>query len=288
VSATAAEFGGWVAMALARSPETAIKAITGAFPESRIRAAQQAIARKPDGGPEPVTEPDQPGAEQWCDWCGRTDPEHGLTRVYETPVSAWPSVPDPETPGQHIPVFRKVAPEPPDLGKAYEPPHCVDEPACYRERADRVDQWRSRQYPGWQPSPAELAWLGRERAQAREVLALAQAAGYAIKGWAELQEQLGELEPRQDDVVALSGTEDAVALSGGEPFGWAISAGAESGWEHTLRGNPLHRSHTLGWQLRQFPQYEPVPAAGAVQGVTEAVKTARTRRRKIRRRVRLR
>jgi hypothetical protein len=267
-------FGSWCAMQLARYPERTIERMVRVFPESRLRAARRVISQVPgDFAPDAYAEPDsdEPGTE-YCDWCGRTDPEGGLTRFWPPPATAPERVP--EVQDSH--------------------PHCADERACQRERDERLPQWRRHQHPEWRVTLRDLARLANEKHQARVVLSMAEAAGYAIRGWLEVQDQLDQDEGGS---IALSGDGDgAVELTGTEPFGWAISAqNPHAGWEHTLRGNPLHRSHTLGWQLRQFPQYEPVPAAGAVQGAAGAVSTAigqqaraGRRTRKVRRRARLR
>ena len=78
-------------------------------------------------------------------------------------------------------------------------------------------------------------------------------------------------------MVALSGAEDdgLVALIG-EPFPWAISAGANLGWEHSMR-LPHNRAHTLGYQMRLYGH--PVPAAKAVEAVNTAMETTRAGRR---------
>ena len=262
-------FGGWVAMGLARDPEGIIARMVQVFPESRLRRAAAVLERTPGTGPEPWPEPDGPGPA--CNWCGRIAPEGGLTTVYPPPPrpAAWTADPGPGG----IPAFRPVYPEPVAEADGDTHPHCRDEAACQRERDSRLPEWRRHQYPGWRPTLRELAALARAKEEARDLLACATAAGYAIRGWLELQDQVSAAEA---DAVALSGTEDdTVALTGSEPFPWAISAMPD--WAHTMR-NPVNRSHTFGHQMRQYGH--PVPAVKAVEVTNSAMEqTTRAGRR---------
>lgn len=270
-------FGSWVAASMARDPHGTIARMVRVFPDSRLRQARAVLEKQPgEPQPDPWPEPDQPGAAESCNWCGRTAPPGGLTRQYPRPASAGQWVP--ATAGHWEPnrktpqAYRQAAPEPAE-GVADTGPHCADEEACQQEREARIQEWRRHQYPGvYKITLAGLAALAREKEEARTVLALAQAAGYAIRGWLEVQSQISEAE---DDMVELS------AAQGPDLLERAVSPQFGDGWEHSMR-HPHNRVHTLGFQLAQWPQYDPVPAAGAVRGVAEAAKTraGSTRRRR--------
>jgi hypothetical protein len=120
----------------------------------------------------------------------------------------------------------------------------------------------------------DLALLAQEKREAQAVLLCATVARDAIAAWLAVQQQAAAAE---SDLVQLSAGGDMVQLTGSEPFPWAISAQAvDPLWSHTLR-NPGHRTHTLGWQLKQYNN--PVPAAKAVEAVTDAAENTRAGRR---------
>jgi hypothetical protein len=268
-------FGAWVAASLARNPQRVIEHMVRVFPEAKIRQVAEALDRTPGTGPEPWPEPDQPGAEWFCGWCGRTAPANGGLSTTYPPRRASVFDVDPGT----LELKPAPPPDPPEVEDSH--PHCVDEQTCQRERDQRLQAWRRHQFPDYKVTLSDLRRLAQEKHEARALLLCAQAAFDAIEAWAELQ---GQIAAAQDDTVALSAGEDVVALTGGqEPFPWAIS-GQDQLWLHSMR-MPWNRAWTHGHMMAQYGH--PVPAASALPAITEAAKTA-TRRRKVRRRIRLR
>jgi hypothetical protein len=96
-------------------------------------------------GLNPRTEPSTPGAvvgRTACSWCGRTDPEGGLTQDYPRP-------PAPE-PATDISTGRQLtAPVRPAHVDNRDDMHCRDEAACQSAREAALPGWVDHQFPAW-------------------------------------------------------------------------------------------------------------------------------------------
>jgi hypothetical protein len=178
-------FTRWCALALARDPEQAVRLITQAFPESKVRAALAVVSREPhDRLPQPHVVPDGPRAES-CDWCGRSQPDGGLVVGYDRPPQPVLEVDEATLEARHVPA--EPCPRL-NFARLQEYPHCAREDECQQARDEQIDSWRDHQYGvGWRQPQPEPAWLTREREQALVLLTSAQAAGYALLGWVAVQ-----------------------------------------------------------------------------------------------------
>lgn len=208
-------------------------------------------------------EPDTPGAEPGtdaCSWCGRADPEGGLTDQYPRPAPPPPAV-DIDT-GLSMPA---AAPEPAEVPNPGDQ-HCANETDCQASREAAEPLWFDSQHRGWR-----ISWQ-----KYREVLAY-QAEQAARSRWGggiyrlsrEPDEELSEL-----DYAALSEVRLAVehCMEGhAAQFELKLAAGQPAPvpepapvirfdpWGHTLR-HPRNRTHTLG-HLRQHPQVHDAASA---------------------------
>jgi hypothetical protein len=200
-------------------------------------------------------EPDTPGAEVGttaCSWCGRTDPEGGLTESYPRPAPPPPAI-DIDT-GRPMPA---VAPEPAQVDNSGDA-HCANETDCQASREAAEPLWFDSQHHGWR-----ISWD-----KYREVLAY-QAAQAARSRWGggiyQLSREPVEDELSQLELAALAEVRLAVENN--------LTARIEAGqlrlaaeqpaapvpapvrlfdpWAHTMR-HPANRVHTLGHH-RQHP-----------------------------------
>ncbi len=203
----------------------------------------------PGPPPVPAPEADSPGAvvgRTACSWCGRSEPEGGLTDSYPRPPHAARA----EVTGHEhgVPVLSHVPPEPVSLDNGTDM-HCRDEHGCQLAREESEAAWRRRQYADW--VHREAAWQQSRAwgAYHQDQLARLQDAEFT----AALSMVREMTEPGREFTEALS-----LALSAPGGTGAPFPESAENGppqvvfdhWGHTLR-NPANRRHLHGG-LRQL------------------------------------
>jgi hypothetical protein len=239
--------GGLAALA----PVTLALALSGADrdPGTDREAAAAAF------GLQAEVEPDTPGAEvgkDACSWCGRADPEGGLTESYPRPAPPPPAV-DIDT-GQLMPVTAPEPAEVPNPGDA----HCQDEQACQASREAAEPLWFDSQHHGWRISWDKyrevLAYQAAQAARSRYGGGIYQLSREPVEDELSAQDYAALAEVRLAVENNLTARIEAAELK----LAAELPAPAEPApvrlfdpWAHTMR-HPANRVHTLGHH-RQHP-----------------------------------